>query len=66
MTVIAVGDQSLSAGTGELSAVENVWDQIDWDQVSRAVLRLQARIAKATEVGRWNKVKALLSPPVGL
>ena len=37
----------------------NAWDQIDWDQADRAVLRLQARIAKATEVGRWNKVKTL-------
>jgi RNA-directed DNA polymerase len=59
MTVQASGDQSLLARTGALSADGNAWDQIDWDQANRAVLRLQARIAKATEVGRWNKVKTL-------
>lgn len=35
------------------------WDQINWSRVKRHVQRLQARIVKATEAGRWNKVKAL-------
>ncbi len=35
------------------------WEQIDWTQCERQVRRLQARIVKATQAGRWNKVKAL-------
>jgi RNA-directed DNA polymerase len=59
MTVQAVEDRFSPAETGALSAKGNAWDQIDWDQANREVLRLQARIAKATAVGRWNKVQAL-------
>jgi RNA-directed DNA polymerase len=32
---------------------------IDWRSVNRNVRRLQVRIVKAVEAGRWNKVKAL-------
>lgn len=35
------------------------WDQINWKQCERQVERLQARIVKATQLGRWGKVKAL-------
>src|SRR5260221_8654667 len=35
------------------------WHRIDWSAVHRTVRRLQARIVKATQEGRWNKVKAL-------
>src|SRR5271154_4568805 len=35
------------------------WDRIDWTGCRRNVKRLQARIVKATEEGRWGKVKAL-------
>ncbi|KAG0164405.1 hypothetical protein DFQ28_001161 [Apophysomyces sp. BC1034] len=35
------------------------WSSIDWHQCRRTVRRLQARIVKAIQVGRWNKVKAL-------
>ena len=35
------------------------WDSIDWTRCRRNVKRLQARIVKATEAGRWGKVKAL-------
>jgi RNA-directed DNA polymerase len=35
------------------------WHRIDWYQVQRTVRRLQARIVKATQEGRWGKVKAL-------
>lgn len=35
------------------------WYQIDWDRVHRDVRRLQARIVKATQEGKWGKVKAL-------
>src|SRR5438445_8600755 len=35
------------------------WEQLDWPQHERNVRRLQARIVKATQGGRWNKVKTL-------
>jgi RNA-directed DNA polymerase len=35
------------------------WDAIDWRKVDQNVRRLQARIVKATQAGRWNKVKSL-------
>jgi hypothetical protein len=35
------------------------WQAIDWLQVHRNVRRLQRRIVKATQDGRWGKVKAL-------
>jgi RNA-directed DNA polymerase len=35
------------------------WRQVDWHAVNRNVRRLQVRIVKAVEVGRWGKVKAL-------
>jgi len=35
------------------------WHTIDWYQAHRTVRRLQARIVKATQEGRWGKVKAL-------
>src|SRR5262245_23773097 len=48
-------DQTACASSGKASA----WDQVDWPQCERQVRRLQARIVKATQAGRWNKVKAL-------
>jgi RNA-directed DNA polymerase len=38
---------------------EVVWHGIDWAGCHRQVRRLQARIVKATQESRWNKVKAL-------
>jgi len=35
------------------------WHQIDWEAANCVVRRLQARIVKATQEGRWNKVQAL-------
>jgi len=35
------------------------WPDIKWAQCIRNVRRLQIRIVKATQEGRWNKVKAL-------
>jgi RNA-directed DNA polymerase len=35
------------------------WHAIEWQKVNKNVRRLQARIVKATQEGRWNKVKAL-------
>jgi len=35
------------------------WSGIDWTKATRNVRRLQTRIVKAMQEGRWNKVKAL-------
>jgi len=35
------------------------WSDINWPCVQRNVKRLQARIVKATQEGRWGRVKAL-------
>ena len=48
-----------SSGSGAASHRTDAWNQIDWDQVERTVRRLQTRIVKATQEGRWNKVRAL-------
>jgi RNA-directed DNA polymerase len=45
------------AGAPTYRAVD--WHSIDWKRVNRNVRRLQARIVKAVEEGRWGKVKAL-------
>ncbi len=44
---------------GAASHVEIDWHSIDWQHVNENVRRLQARIVKATQEGRWGKVKAL-------
>jgi RNA-directed DNA polymerase len=41
------------------SGLEMNWHSINWADCHRQVRRLQARIVKATQVGRWNRVKAL-------
>src|SRR5436309_14764892 len=43
---------------GAASHKEVNWCSIDWSAVHRNVRRLQARIVKATQEGRWGKVKA--------
>jgi RNA-directed DNA polymerase len=35
------------------------WNQIYWKRCEQQVERLQARIVKASRLGRWGKVKAL-------
>jgi len=35
------------------------WHQIDWRQCQSIVRKLQARIVKATQEKRWNKVRSL-------
>jgi RNA-directed DNA polymerase len=35
------------------------WHAIDWHKVNKTVKQLQARIVKATQEGKWGKVKAL-------
>ena len=34
------------------------WHSINWTKAHRTVRRLQARIVKATQEGKWGKVKA--------
>ena len=41
------------------SGMEMTWHRINWVECHQQVRRLQARIVKATQEGRWNKVKAL-------
>lgn len=38
------------------------WSSINWTVSNQVVRRLQVRIVKATQAGRWNKVKALQHP----
>ena len=45
--------------TGASSHLVEGWHDIDWKAAHRSVRRLQARIVKATEAGKWGKVKAL-------
>ncbi len=45
--------------TGAVSHEVGDWHAIDWQQAHTTVRRLQARIVKATQEGRWGKVKAL-------
>jgi RNA-directed DNA polymerase len=47
--------QTACASSGKTDA----WEQLNWTQCERQVRRLQARIVKATQARRWNKVKAL-------
>jgi RNA-directed DNA polymerase len=47
------------AATWACAPSDVAWDGINWANVQRHVRRLQARIVKATQVGRHNKVKAL-------
>jgi RNA-directed DNA polymerase len=44
---------------GAVSHEEEHWHGTDWYQASRNVRRLQIRIVKATQEGKWGKVKAL-------
>jgi RNA-directed DNA polymerase len=44
---------------GAVSHTEVDWHAINWPEAHRIVRRLQARIVKAVQDGRWGKVKAL-------
>jgi RNA-directed DNA polymerase len=54
-TEMKTSDPSVGATTDSLLT----WHQINWRQAERNVRRLQARIAQATQEGKWGKVKAL-------
>jgi RNA-directed DNA polymerase len=59
MTTKAATGSVLPAGVGASQTYPNDWNQIDWRKCEQEVQRLQARIAKATDEGRWGKVRAL-------
>jgi RNA-directed DNA polymerase len=59
MTVLAGAVQAATVGAGAPPDSDGTWEQINWDHVTTEVTRLQARIAKATQAGKWNKVQAL-------
>ena len=44
---------------GAASHAAEGWHTINWKSAYRIVCRLQARIVKAIQEGRWGKVKAL-------
>jgi RNA-directed DNA polymerase len=50
---------NVATATCAASDLEMNWHQIHWAGCHQQVRRLQARIVKATQEGRWNKVKAL-------
>jgi RNA-directed DNA polymerase len=45
---------------GAAPDVATDWHAIDWQTVRGTVRRLQARIVKAVQEGRWNKVRSLV------
>jgi RNA-directed DNA polymerase len=53
------GHDMTTSLTGAPSHTDDEWHNIDWRKVHQNVRRLQARIVKATQAGRWGKVKAL-------
>jgi RNA-directed DNA polymerase len=50
---------AVATRTGALSDRPVAWQAIDWSAVHRQVRRLQARMVKAVQAGRWGKVRAL-------
>lgn len=50
---------NIQVTVGAVSHNTTDWQAINWRKAQRTVRRLQARIVKATQEGRWGKVKAL-------
>lgn len=50
---------TVEQSTGAVSHNVGGWHTIDWQQAHAHVRRLQARIVKATQEGRWGKIKSL-------
>src|ERR1700674_1159937 len=57
-TILTEGKQ-MNAATSACASSGVTWDGINWALAQRHVRRLQARMVKATQGGRHNKVKAL-------
>lgn len=56
MTAKAAARAEVVAGAASHGEVD--WHAIDWRRINQNVRRLQVRIAKATQEGRWNKARA--------
>jgi RNA-directed DNA polymerase len=50
---------SVACATCASPSQTEAWDLINWNQCLKKVRKLQARIVKAIQEGRWGKVKAL-------
>src|SRR5262245_46929603 len=59
MTGAEANSQEEASTAGAPVRSEVAWLQADWDHITTEVNRLQVRIAKATQAGRWGKVQAL-------
>jgi len=57
MAVLSTVTTEGSAGAASRNMMD--WHAIDWRRVTQTVRRLQVRIVKATQQGRWGKVRAL-------
>jgi RNA-directed DNA polymerase len=51
--------RQMTAKAGAISHDAMNWHDIEWGKVHGEVRRLQARIVKATQEGRWGKVRSL-------
>src|SRR5580698_5381397 len=49
----------MTAQAGAILNTSSAWDAVDWRTIEDNVRRLQARIVKAVQQRKWNKVKAL-------
>ncbi len=58
-TAAAVTTTATDLAAGAASHETADWHTIEWTSAHRIVRRLQARIVKATQEGRWGKVHAL-------
>ena len=52
-------DRQMTAQAGAILNTSSAWDAVDWRTIEDNVRRLQARIVKAVQQKKWNKVKAL-------
>ncbi len=59
MTTETTEAKASDPSVGATTDIPLTWHQINWRQAERNVRRLQARIAQATQAGKWGKVKAL-------
>jgi len=55
----AVTSNEMTMPSGAPAHAHAHWLLADWEQMTREVNRLQERIAKATQAGKWGKVKVL-------
>src|SRR5271169_199419 len=49
----------MTAQAGAILDSASAWDAVDWRNIERNIGRLQARIVKAVQQKKWNKVRAL-------